>query len=293
MRVSANSTLLFKSVLPDAHILEEERTKMLEWISAQDESQYLTVPSASESLLGQTSPGDWFLRSTEFQTWSAGQNRILYCFGRPGTGKTVLSVITTNHLEQQIPTYPIASFFCSRKGQAEITYGDVLRSLLRQFLSQEEDLPDEVQMLWKHRNPRIPHASLDIVFKCLDALLENGERRFIVIDALDEFSEDESARQELLGILMDLMGRGQTYLMLTSRYDPQTIEEFVDEKPSCVGVEASVDDVRAYLETRLRRSKTTIRKMKEDIIEGIIKKFDGMYGQFLSPTLLSLMVVAS
>lgn len=236
--------------------------------------------------MDQNSPGDWFLNCTAFETWKSGQNKILYCSGKPGAGKTVLSVIAMDHLEKQIPAVPVASFFCSRKKQTEITYADVLRNLLRQLLAQEERLPDEVQQLWEHRNQRTSHASLDVVIKCLGALLQGDEKRFLVIDALDEFSEEEATRNLLLSKLLELTMAGKTQIMLTSRYKPETVELLAEEHPMCIGIEANVSDVRSYLETRLRNARTAIRKMKEDIIDGIVKKFDGMYDNVSDQSLL-------
>jgi len=38
--------------------------------------------------------GEWFLKTSEFQEWSGGDGRadkaVLFCYGDPGVGKTLL-----------------------------------------------------------------------------------------------------------------------------------------------------------------------------------------------------------
>jgi len=70
--------------------VSDEKRKVLEWLSplASRERHQAVRDKRVERV------GDWLLRSREFSTWRTSEDRtvkpVLFCYGRPGVGKTYI-----------------------------------------------------------------------------------------------------------------------------------------------------------------------------------------------------------
>ena len=63
----------------------------------------------------------WFLESTKFKEWLRGPEKVLFCLGLPGAGKTMMAAVTVDHLRQvSVATYTgIAYISCGYKSQED------------------------------------------------------------------------------------------------------------------------------------------------------------------------------
>ena len=70
--------------------IREERNKILNWLAGADPStNYNTARKKHEK-----GTGDWLLQSEQFQTWKDADSHIMWLYGIPGAGKTILRFVS-------------------------------------------------------------------------------------------------------------------------------------------------------------------------------------------------------
>ncbi|KAL8932770.1 MAG: hypothetical protein Q9216_006685, partial [Gyalolechia sp. 2 TL-2023] len=178
--------------------LQEERKAIIDWLSP------LQYRKRQSEILDNAIPlGQRFLKSEEFQAWSAGRSWWLYGYGLPGSGKTVLSSIVVHQLQEQhlAARIPVLCVYLNYK-EPNQTIRCIIGSLLKQLVQFEGDdfKSPEVRRLFRDASREAPPLLSDLVI--------------IVVDALDEASP--SIETELLDKLRDLPPE-KLSVMMTSR----------------------------------------------------------------------------
>jgi ankyrin repeat domain-containing protein 50 len=70
--------------------IKDERNKILNWLRGADPStNYNTARKKHEK-----GTGDWLLQSEQFQTWKDANSHIMWLYGIPGAGKTILRFVS-------------------------------------------------------------------------------------------------------------------------------------------------------------------------------------------------------
>ena len=125
------------------------------------------------------------------------------------------------------------------------------------------------------------HPTLRDILGLVEAKVRSLSKTYIVIDALDECSEDDDLRATFLYEISKLAP--YVHLMITSR-NTTGIEE-VFESYDRVDVRASNEDIRIYIEQQIRSNKWLDRvvnrggngsSVREDIISTITERASGM-----------------
>lgn len=162
--------------------------------------------------------GEWF--SQQFETWNKG-DATLWCSGLPGAGKTFIASHAIDNIKKSLrPDIGLAYIYFDHKRYAEQTgppgaqYGrPVFGSIMRQLLATRPSLIDEVLPL------DINAPELDVVDK-LCSLLKRFICTYLVVDALNEYSDDSDVRMRLVKELVatkERVGLKQFRIMITSR----------------------------------------------------------------------------
>jgi Cdc6-like AAA superfamily ATPase len=138
---------------------------------------------------------EWIRTTKEYEAFLEGTHRMLWVWGEPGKGKTMLSIFLSQELEQKSKTKTIY-FFCRAEHEKRNTAIAVLRGLLWHLTG---IYPELVRVLRKNCEPAVKDAlssreTLWASFKGLIAVIQS-ERLYCVIDGLDEC--DESSQQWL------------------------------------------------------------------------------------------------
>ena len=203
----------------------------------------------------------------------------LFCPGPQGAGKTVISCIAADHLSNHFRNddVGIAYIFCNYKKKEEQTLLQLSGSLLKQLVQQMKSIPDGLLKCYEmHLKLSTPPS-----IKEISDLLKNEtltfKKRFIIVDALDEFSDDNGSRSQLLKMLRVIQASQSMNLMATSRPIPYIMNEF--QAAPTLEIRASDADVRRYLETQLTRLPHCVRKsrvLQRAIVDGIAGAIDGM-----------------
>ena len=248
----------------------------MDWLSPTD------FPAQQSDLIRkcQQGTGQWFIDSAEYRKWLGEAGKALYCPGIPGAGKTMISALIIDHLWKEFQhdgDTGIAFIYCNYNRQQEQTLGNLLASILKQLVQDQDALSTEVKLLHKRHIDKRTRPSDHELMTVLRSTVSNYNRTFIVCDALDECSGEESIRTRLLHVLFALQKQQHANILATSRPLPDVTTAFKDDLS--VEIRASEGDVRNYLESHITElPKFVLRneKLQEEIVKAIADAVDGM-----------------
>ncbi|KAK0472466.1 hypothetical protein IW261DRAFT_1570822 [Armillaria novae-zelandiae] len=223
----------------------------------------------------------WFLECQQIQEWVHGpaDSACLWCPGNPGVGKTILASITIDHLRMLVNQKEtlVLSIFCDYQSTTTQTVVDILCSLMKQLI-QDSGLSIPITSLYSQCLRDQTRPSLHDLTKILSQEFESLQRVYIVLDALDEFIDDNGGREELLGLIKSL--GPNIHLLVTSR-DITTIGSLFQEDTR-LNIRATDEDINTYIAAKLSRGRFSrhVRgrdDLREAILAGIAGKAKGMF----------------
>ncbi|KAI9367278.1 hypothetical protein BJX61DRAFT_538191 [Aspergillus egyptiacus] len=229
--------------------------------------------------------GLWFLSSPAYRTWCTGDTQTLFCYGIPGSGKTVITAAVVEHLTTDIQcagSVAVAYLYLSYQSASEQTLGDMLGSLVKQLLRQMQERPDQQvrNMYADQLKENVPQV--DEHMAALRYLVTMYSKAFIVVDALDECSDDPAGvqgrhRSKLLSAIRDLQLRGCVSLFATARLIPD-IEKMFSDDPS-FEIRAADEDLDVYLNDCVAgiTSVTISPELRNEIVRRIKQAVDGLF----------------
>ncbi|KAJ5383653.1 hypothetical protein N7517_001564 [Penicillium concentricum] len=262
----------------------QQHENCLEWLSSLDHD----AKQADFFSRVQEGTGKWLLTSTEFNKWvslndladqqlepkTAETHRTLFCPGIPGAGKTFLSSIVINHLQQILRPNDVALafFFCNFR--EKVTLEEMLGSLLKQFVRQQPSIPQYLVDPFRRRASLVTSDFMT----CLKSMFSTFSKVFLVIDALDECDLPDNLRTRFLSELRALQHDFNLRVFATSR-DDQGIPALF-EGCARLQVRASPEDVKRFLAGRVGILPAFVQKrsdLQEEIITEISTSIDGMF----------------
>lgn len=261
---------------------EETFGKIRRWLSAPDPS--LNYKKALKQR--QVSTGIWFLESEQYAKWRTDPS-IVWLYGIPGCGKTVLSSIVIQHVLQEcgedsgeVLTYFYFDFNDMQKQDVE----RMVRSLIYQLLQQCVKIPGDLDTLFSSCKNGQQEPSLDALLNVMRQMTKDFPQVFIVLDALDECAY----RTELMSILETMTGwqLPNLHLLVTSRRErdiENSLESFVtQENTICLQSEVVDRDIQKYVRQRLSDDKNLNKwhkdpTIRQEIEEAIMEGAHGMY----------------
>jgi Cdc6-like AAA superfamily ATPase len=254
----------------------QKHYETMEWLSpdsfAAQQSDLITRKQADT--------GQWFLDSPEFIDWVNGTSQTLFCPGIPGAGKTMMAAIAVDHLQKAIQTTDIgvAFLYCNYKRQADQTAPNLLAAIIKQLVQDRPSIAQSLSSLYERHRIRGTRPPLEELSVVLHSVLTNYSKAYIVLDALDECTERNGTRSQLLGICRDLQQQTGLRLMATSRHIPDVVEEFTNT--SLVEVRASNSDVKLFVAdnvvNRFAKFVRLSRDLQELVQNKIVEAADGM-----------------
>ncbi|KAJ7589691.1 hypothetical protein C8J56DRAFT_1164339 [Mycena floridula] len=223
---------------------DQEFRAFLNWLSPLDFQQTQKKVFSQHT----TGTGKWFLEAPKFQHWIEGSVRLLWCPGDPGAGKTVISSIILDHLQQKVAQsgVGIACVFCDYNHAEMQTEQQLLYSIAKQLCFKSGSFHD----IFTSRKSR---------------------------------PEDLASITESLRAVLELYTHCQhLQLLITSRrhISPQTLE-FTEH--SSINISAQNQDIESYIiqmikePGRFNRLVNSDDTLKTDIIAGVTKKASGMF----------------
>lgn len=255
----------------------KEDLEILEWLTP------INYGSQHSDFINRRQPGtgQWLLESEEFQTWLSTIKQTLFCPGIPGVGKTILTSIVVAQLTTQFsndPTVGIAYIYCNFRRQDEQKIDDLLASLLKQLAETQLSLPGPVKELYDRHKTRRTRPSIDEISRCLQAVVTQYSRVFVIIDALDECQVSNSCRQRFLSEIFSLQTNHGASFFATSRFIPEITMKFRGK--ISLEIRASKADIGRYLEAHMRHLTPFDdwnQQLRDEIKVEISDAIDGMY----------------
>ena len=257
----------------DAQKLQRHHT-IMQWLSSTD------FPAQQHDIISrrQEGTGQWLLDSPEFKSWLQGPNGTLFCPGIPGAGKTMMAAIAIDHLGRLAQAdVGLEYLFCNYKSQVNQSLYGLLSALLKQLLQSRTDVAAPVMRLYDHHSTRKSRPSLDEISTALLTVCSNHAGVYIVVDALDECTDRDRARNQLVEKLRELQTRTNVRLLFTSRFIPEITEKF--RSGPILEIRASEEDVKRFVAGQIPRLPSCIRRDDEltrAVQSKIVEAIDGM-----------------
>ena len=175
---------------------------------------------------------DWILDSPEFLAWQSpkpDQAKILWVYGPPGYGKTILCSRMIQHISS-VSAGPLAYFFFSSELNPRADPFVVLRSLVTQIISQSDKA---FGLAREEFTSAISRTASNMEIKRLfKAIIQNIPGCVFVVDGLDECpatdgTDYRGTLSSLLQCVRQAVSGGQSRVLVTSR-DIQEIRNALD-----------------------------------------------------------------
>ncbi|KAJ5374599.1 hypothetical protein N7517_006605 [Penicillium concentricum] len=129
--------------------------------------------------------GEWFSNSQDVESWRIGAPSLLWCYGAPGVGKTLLSSITIGRLcdTRLETTSSVVYVFCQFSSREQQTLTAILQCMIRQVIEQaDEKVLVTMKHLFADPMKQRDHAGLAEAFAAASEL----KSTYLLIDGPDE-----------------------------------------------------------------------------------------------------------
>ncbi|KAK7914186.1 hypothetical protein PG985_011889 [Apiospora marii] len=211
------------------------------------ETQLLKHKMLHSSRLPNT--GEWAVNHKTFQQWKNGDTRILWCPGKAGAGKTHMVSRMVDELEVSFPDEDvgIAWVYCEHVRITQQSRQYILEVFTRQLLARKTSICDELKS-----DLEVPMPLLNDRKRLLNSALSRFTRSFLILDALDEYSQSPAEKHLLASMLRELAEECQSsnvHICITSREDIGVWDLLSRPaiKTTHLPVRASEHDIRALV----------------------------------------------
>lgn len=258
------------------HQDDQERQALFDWLSSTN------FPSQQSDIISrcQQGTGIWLIDSKEYHDWLNGTESTLFCPGIPGAGKTMMTSIVIQNLQESFLSdskIGIAYLFCSYKREAEQTIEMLLASLMKQLSQRRTTLTAEVKALHTHHKNSGVRPSTDKLLDVIKSATKEFSRVYFLVDALDECSNTNGTRSRLLEAVFYLQTRTNISFFGTSRFMPEILASFRGK--SSLEIRASDEDVERYLQDHMISLPSFVssnRNLQRTIQIKIVRAVEGM-----------------
>lgn len=188
------------------------------------------------------------------------------------------AAIAIEHLTTRTrPDIGVAWAFCNYRSHASQGASALLAALLRQLVEGRPDLTDVVKSLHERHEERKSRPLRDEIVSALTQVCSALTRVYIVVDALDECSEQYGERSRLIEQLRRLQTRADVQVLYTCRPITEIVEQVKADLK--LEVRTSEDDIRRYVGGQLGRMPRFIQQdaeLQRSIADGVVEAAEGM-----------------
>lgn len=259
--------------------------KIERWLSPSDPSTNYNKALQQR----QEGTGTWFLQGPAFIQWKEQKCSPLWIYGKPGSGKTILSATIIEELQKTLHHQPLVYFYFDFKDSHKQTLGNMIRSLVSQLYCKCEDTQKYLESLFTSCENGRRQPSSKSLCQALLQMIHSLENVYIVLDALDECHTRKGASTEgLLSWIKNLLGSEQkknVHLLATSRPEQDITNVLSNLAPheNIVSIDCDLtrNDIFLYVRARVRESDELKRwrsypEVQDDIEIKLIHTANGM-----------------
>ena len=261
------------------HSTDLKRQDIHKWLAAPD--PYANHVASRKKR--QPKSGNWFLTGKRYERWQGQSNSLLWLYGIPGSGKTVLcSTIIEDLIRccEQMPQTALAYFYFDFNDAGKRDISSVIKSLVTQLSAQSDTTPLALWEFYQNHKSGTKPPNEEALVSTLRKLVLNYHKVYIVFDALDESSDHE----ELLSFvrMMHEWGLSRLHILVTSR-ELANIEEVLTNLATskiCLQDSQMNEDILLYISDKLENDKTLAKwpsEIRHQIRMKLIQEGDGMF----------------
>ena len=253
----------------------ERHEMIMQWLSPTD------FPALQNDIISQKQEGtgQWFLNSPEFGEWLQGHSKTLFCPGIPGAGKTMMAASVIDYLRKLMLTdnAGLAYVFCMYKAQIDQSARGLLSALLKQLVQSRPDIAALATNLYSMHSKPGSRPQLDEISDALLSICSQYPKVYIVVDALDEYSDEGRARSDFVRNLLSLPPKADIRILFTSRFIPEVTQDF--QSTPTLEVRANDEDVRRFVAGQVPHLPKCVQRddeLKKIVLDKIVEAVDGM-----------------
>jgi hypothetical protein len=206
---------------------DSHKQQILDWLS--DSSSDSKQAKLTDMRMPQT--GQWLPLLEEWEELLSGDESVLWCYGKPGSGKSMLMYLPSfifdvlklivdrsvavrelKEIDQDLEAVVVYYYFDHGSRAAAQT---VMSSLLRQLCERDVPLPNLLKTKWGERSQE--DLNLEEVILSFFTVASRFERVFVCLDGLDACDD----LQVLAVVLQRLITSPWCRLFITSRRTPK------------------------------------------------------------------------
>ena len=264
--------------------LSDKQHKIRLWLSGADPS--LNYNQALRKRHEGT--GKWLIEDDIFRDWKQdpGSDSIIWLYGIPGCGKTILCSTILEHVLHVCATtsdISVLYFFFDFNDTEKQQHEGMMRSLLSQLSMHFVSVPPVLETLYTSCMEGGRKPNFEALMGTFHEMTTAFRATFIVLDALDECKE----RPEILADIEELSSWEDTNLRIlaTSRREKEIEDSLLrltqDANRICIQSALVNADIRAYVHDQLRTNRRLQRWQKEpnvqlEIENTLMEKANGM-----------------
>ena len=264
--------------------LSEKHHRISLWLAGPDPS--LNYNRALKKRHGGT--GSWLIENEVFRDWkhNSSPGSIVWLYGIPGCGKTILSSTVLEHVLDYYASRPndaVLYFFFDFNDIDKQQHEGMICSLLSQLVMQCISIPPVLEALYSLCIKGGRKPTHEALLKTLHQVMTTFDKVFIILDALDECVE----RPGLLADIEQLISwRDPNLRILATSRREKEIEDSImhltkDENRICIQSASVNADIRAYVHDQLLSNKKLQRwqnqpKVQMEIEDTLMRKAGGM-----------------
>ncbi|KAE9993923.1 hypothetical protein EG327_002547 [Venturia inaequalis] len=196
--------------------------------------------------------GGWLLSKPEFRNWyNDTSSAILWCYGDPGAGKSVLAATVVEQLTLDFgvdDAVGLAFAYCLYDNNRTQDSSRIIASLIHQVCWEKEEVPECLMSFYQRFDNNALKPSLNDYWAVFKQLAQKFEKIYIILDGLDEC--DPKQRQSLIKLAGEAAGAlPNVKIWISSRLDSDIESMIVKGKFPSIKVEAknSIEDISAFV----------------------------------------------
>lgn len=231
----------------------------------------------------QHTTNEWFIGGEDFTSWKSTIKSLLWLYGIPGCGKTIISSsIIANLMEVDHDSKAtLAYFYFDFNDRGKQTTRGMIYSLLSQMSTSSEALTT-IQLLYTKCDAGRREPMVDELKDTLFTLFSDLGQIHLVIDALDECGD----REQLLSLITEIVSNNDldVRILMTSRREGDIEGTLAPIVPNKINIQSALvnDDIRTFVKSRLSSNARLIKWCRNpDIKDGIettlMTEAHGMY----------------
>ena len=218
-----------------------------------------------------------------FNNWLQSSNHTLWYRGTAGVGKTVFAASVINFLQRTFEhnDVGIAFMYCSYKRDPAMQKPrNVLGALLWQLV--RRNCPADIRRKLEKIKSEQKHPSEGEVSEMLKTCAKSFSRAYIIVDALDEYADQDGLRGDFLAALENILPNA--CFLVTSRPAALIGDQLSGFNPTKLKLRALDEDIKKYISHCIKSSRSIAsrlilgsQELYEEVLKEIVTKASGMF----------------